>query len=87
MPYAIPSVVRRQTIADILRRTALRLPKKTAIVCGSSRWTYAEFDALVSRLAAGYLQWVCRKARGSRYSLAIRMGSQRFALRLHGAAQ
>lgn len=53
MPHAIPSVVRRQTISDVLRRTALRLPKKTAIVCGASRWTYAEFDALVSRLAAG----------------------------------
>ena len=45
--------VRRQTIADALRRTALRLPNKLGIVCGDTAWTYAEFDALVSRLAAG----------------------------------
>jgi fatty-acyl-CoA synthase len=45
--------VRRQTIADALRRTALRLPHKTAIVCGSTSWTYSEFDALCTRLAAG----------------------------------
>ena len=45
--------VRRQTIADALHRTALRLPAKTAITCGSTTWTYAQFDALVTRLAAG----------------------------------
>jgi len=45
-------VARRQTIADGLHRTAQRLPAKTAIVCGSTRWSYAEFNALVSRLAA-----------------------------------
>jgi len=49
----IAPVVRRQTIADALHRTAQRLPTKTAIVCGATRWTYAEFNALVSRLAAG----------------------------------
>ncbi len=49
----IALMVRRQTIADALQRTAQRLPTKTAIVCGSTRWTYAEFNALVSRLAAG----------------------------------
>ena len=50
MSHTIAPVVRRQTIADALRRTALRLPRKTGIVCGSITWTYAEFDALVSRL-------------------------------------
>ena len=49
----IATIVRRQTIADALHRTALRLPAKTAIVCGRVSWTYAEFNALVSRLAAG----------------------------------
>ena len=49
----ISPAVRRQTIADALRRTALRLPNKLGIVCGSTSWTYAEFDALVTRLAAG----------------------------------
>lgn len=46
-------IVRRQTLADILRRTALRVPTKMAIRCGHTVWTYAEFDALVTRLAAG----------------------------------
>ena len=50
---SIASSVRRQTIADALHRTAQRLPAKTAIVCGSVSWTYAAFNALVSRLAAG----------------------------------
>ena len=46
-------VTRRQTLADLLRRTAQRLPHKLAVCCGDTRWTYAEFDALVTRLAAG----------------------------------
>ncbi len=45
--------VRRQTIADALRRTARRLPDKAAVLCGDTRWTYREFDTLVTRLAAG----------------------------------
>jgi fatty-acyl-CoA synthase len=45
--------VRRQTLADLLHRSARRTPGKMAIVCGEVRWTYAEFDALCSRLAAG----------------------------------
>jgi fatty-acyl-CoA synthase len=53
MPATIAPIVRRQTIADALHRTAQRLPAKTAIVCGSTAWTYAEFNAFVSRLAAG----------------------------------
>ena len=53
MTAALDPAVRRQTIADALHRTACRLPAKTAIVCGTTEWTYAEFDALVSRLAAG----------------------------------
>ena len=56
MSFMIPPVVRRQSIADILRRTAQRLPAKTAIICGSTRWTYAEFDACVTRLAVGLTQ-------------------------------
>jgi fatty-acyl-CoA synthase len=53
MSVAIAPIVRRQTIADALHRTARRLSAKTAIVCGSTTWSYAEFNALVSRLAAG----------------------------------
>lgn len=47
------AAVRRQTLSDILRRTAARVPNKPAILCADVCWTYAEFDALVSRLAAG----------------------------------
>ena len=53
MSHNIHPAVRRQTIADALRRTAIRLPHKIGIVCGVTTWTYADFDALVSRLAAG----------------------------------
>ena len=45
--------IRRQTLSDLLHRTAARLPNKTGIVCGDTRWTWREFDVLVSRLAAG----------------------------------
>ncbi len=47
------AIIRRQTVGDILRRTAARLPHKTAIVCGDVRWTYAEFDRVCNRLANG----------------------------------
>lgn len=43
----------RQTIGDLLRRTARRHPGKLAIRCGQVDWTYAEFDAICHRLAAG----------------------------------
>lgn len=46
------SALHRQTLGDLLRRTAARAPDKPAIVCGSTHWTYAEFDAVVNRLAA-----------------------------------
>ena len=47
------STVSRQTLGDLLRRTARRVPDKRAIVCGDVTWTYAEFDALCTRLAGG----------------------------------
>ena len=46
-------VIRRQTLGDLLRRSAARNPDKTAIVCGETRWTYAEFNAICNRLANG----------------------------------
>jgi len=45
--------IRRQTIADLLHRTAKRYPGKTGLICGDTRWTFAEFDAVVDRLATG----------------------------------
>jgi fatty-acyl-CoA synthase len=43
----------RQTLGDLLRRSARRHPHKLAIRCGPVDWTYAEFDAICNRLAAG----------------------------------
>src|SRR5213078_357911 len=43
----------RQTLGDILRRSAARDPRKTAVICGGLTWTFAEFDGICDRLAAG----------------------------------
>ena len=43
----------RQTLGDLLRRSAARFPHKLAVRCGSVDWTYAKFDAVCTRLAAG----------------------------------
>ena len=53
MTAAPPSVINRQTLADLLHRTAARWPHKTGIVCGDVRWTWAQFDERVDRVAAG----------------------------------
>ena len=42
---------RRQTLADLLRRSARRFPARIALEFGDVRWTYAELDAVVDRLA------------------------------------
>ncbi|HEY4986442.1 MAG TPA: AMP-binding protein, partial [Bradyrhizobium sp.] len=47
------SLVRRQTLGDLLRRSAARSPHKLAIACGDIRMTYGEFSAIADRLAAG----------------------------------
>lgn len=87
MLQPIAPVVRRQTLADVLRRTALRLPDKTGIVCGATRWTYAEFDALVTRLAAGLVSMGV--AEGDKVAVLARnshgFAALRFALARRGA--
>ena len=45
--------IRRQTVADLLHRTAKRDPNKPGVRCGDVSWTFAEFDAVVDRVAAG----------------------------------
>lgn len=50
------SSVRRHQLSDIVRRSALRFPDRMAICCGETRWSYSEFDRLVSRLAAALRQ-------------------------------
>jgi fatty-acyl-CoA synthase len=49
-------IIRRQTLGDLLHRSAARTPDKLAIACGETRWTYAEFDHISERLAAGLAQ-------------------------------
>jgi fatty-acyl-CoA synthase len=46
-------LVRRHTLGDILRRTAARLPRKIAVICGELVWSYAELDRITNRLANG----------------------------------
>ena len=45
-------LARQQSISDMLHRTASRVPGKLAIVCGTTRLTFAELEAAVSRTAA-----------------------------------
>jgi fatty-acyl-CoA synthase len=81
------SLMRRQTIGDLLRRSAARHPEKLAVLCGPTRWTYAEFDALVSRLAAGLAGLGVVK--GERVAILARnsqgFAAMRFALARLGA--
>lgn len=44
---------RQHAIGDLPRRTAGRLPDKTAIIDGDTQLTFAELDAVVARTAAG----------------------------------
>ena len=48
--------IRRHTLGDLLHRGAARHPNKSAIACGETKWTYAEFDQLCNRVAAGLAQ-------------------------------
>jgi fatty-acyl-CoA synthase len=76
--------IRRQTLGDLLTRSAARAPAKLAIACGDVRWTYAEFDALVTRIAAG----LARRgiAKGTRVAVLAR-NSHAFAALRFGLAR
>jgi len=81
------SITRRQTLADLLRRSAARTPDKTAVVCGDIRWTYAEFDRISANVAAGLA--ARGVARGARVAILARNShafvAMRFALARLGA--
>jgi fatty-acyl-CoA synthase len=81
------SAIRRQTLADLLHRTARRFPAKTGLVCGGTCWTFAEFDAVVDRVAAGLAGMGI--AHGSRVAVLARnshgFAALRFALARLGA--
>src|SRR5277367_5764979 len=46
--------VRCQGIADLLRRTALRLPTKIAVRAAGTAWSYREFHSLAIRAVRGF---------------------------------
>ncbi|HEY8414321.1 MAG TPA: AMP-binding protein, partial [Thermaerobacter sp.] len=45
----------RNTIGDALRRSVRKNPQKEAILFGERRWTYAQLDAAVNKLAHALL--------------------------------
>ena len=45
--------LRRQTLADTLRRTARRAPDRLGLACGETRWSYRELHEVCERLAGG----------------------------------
>ena len=46
---------RRNSICDAVRRSAARNPEKEALIFGDRRWSYAELDAGVNRVANALL--------------------------------
>jgi fatty-acyl-CoA synthase len=79
--------IRRHTLGDLLHRSAARHPGKLAVACGDTRWTYAEFDALADRVAAGLAERGV--AKGDRVAILARnshgFAALRFALARIGA--
>jgi fatty-acyl-CoA synthase len=79
--------IRRQSIADLLRRSAKRHPEKTAVICGATRWSYGEFDRVCTRVAVGLAQQGVTQ--GSRVAVLSRnshaFAALRFALARLGA--
>jgi len=75
---------RQQTLGAMLRRTAARTPDSEAILCGSRRWTYSEFDAEADKIAAGFAAYGLRK--GDRVAILSR-NSHAFAAVRFGAAR
>ena len=81
------AALRRQTLADLLHRSAKRFPDKTAIICGDTAWSYTEFATLCDRLAAGLAARGVGK--GARVAILARnshaFAALRFALARLGA--
>ncbi|MCE0764708.1 AMP-binding protein [Pseudonocardia kujensis] len=63
------NLIQRVNVGDALTRSAFARPDHLAVVDGDRRWTYAEFDAWVNRLARGLL------ARGYRVGDALALAS------------
>ena len=46
---------RTQSLSMMLRRSAMRHGARTALICGDTRWSYAEFDCIVDGVCRGLL--------------------------------
>ena len=81
------AILRRQTLADLLHGSAKRSPNKPAIICGDTVWSYAAFDAVCDRRAAGLAARGVGK--GARIAILARnshaFAALRFALARLGA--
>jgi fatty-acyl-CoA synthase len=81
------AVTRRHTLGDLLHRSAKRHPEKLAVACGATRWSYADFDQVCDRVAAGLAQRGI--AKGSCVAILARnshgFAAMRFALARLGA--
>jgi fatty-acyl-CoA synthase len=84
---AMNPLIHRHTLGDLLHRSAARQPHKLAVDCGATRWSYAEFDALCDRVAAGLAERGV--AKGERFAILARnshgFAALRFALARLGA--
>ncbi|GAA4975782.1 acyl-CoA synthetase [Pseudonocardia tropica] len=76
--------VRRHSLGDLLHRTAVRYPGKTAVVDGDTRWTFAEFDAAVNRCAAALTEQGL--AKGDRLAL-LSHNCRQFAVLVYATAR
>jgi fatty-acyl-CoA synthase len=61
------SAARQQSLGDLPRRTARRYPDKMGIIDGTTRLTFAEFDAVVDRASAAMAE--AGLAKGDRLAL------------------
>jgi fatty-acyl-CoA synthase len=68
--HALVARARRHALGDLLARSARRLPDKLAVVDGARRFTFAEFDTAVDRLATALT--TAGVARGDRLALLSR---------------
>ncbi len=76
--------VSRQTLGDLLRRSAARNPNALAIVCGNTSWTWGEFDRICNRAAHGFA--ALGVTRGDRVAILSR-NSHAFAAVRYGLAR
>jgi amino acid adenylation domain-containing protein len=61
-------------VQEFLEQSAARLPGKTALVCGSGRWTYAELDNLANRFAHALRRLGLQ--RGDRVGICLQNGHE-----------